>query len=140
MIWYRINLGSEFRYSCQGITLNWRMDTQCCLCTDMLLCSLASRPVNFWLFFASHSIRHVCMFVLEQCYGHNHQWYKPLLPQGYYEVWRTSVRRPTICCYGTYWVSHQKFNNNTLFKEFFGLCWSHVNLLDLLYFQDILAE
>ena len=22
------------------------------------------------------------MFVLEQCYSHNHQWYKPLLPQG----------------------------------------------------------
>ena len=32
----------------------------CCLCTDMLLCSLVSRPVNFWLLFGSHSMRHVC--------------------------------------------------------------------------------
>ena len=28
------------------------------------------------------------MFVLEQCYSHNHQWYKPLLPQGVPFLWR----------------------------------------------------
>ena len=28
------------------------------------------------------------MFVLEQCYSHNHQWYKLLLPQGVPFLWR----------------------------------------------------
>ena len=106
------------------------MDTRCCLCTNMLLCSFASRPVNFWLSFASHSMRHVCMLVLEQCYGHDHQWYKLLLSHDTMKSFKpNSVVRLAISCYGTDWVSHQKFINNTLFKEFFSLCWSQVHLL-----------